>query len=47
MLANGLLSSDHGGWQFNEVYETNVIVGESSYWEPMSPAAAAGLTTTS
>jgi hypothetical protein len=46
MLANGILSSDHGGWQFNEAYETNIVVGGSSYWEPMSPAAAAGLTAT-
>jgi hypothetical protein len=44
--ANFLLSSDHGGWQFNEAYETNITVGGSSYWEPMSPAAAAELTTT-
>ena len=46
MPANGLLSSDHGGWQFNEAYETNVIIGGLPYWEPMSPAAAAELTTT-
>jgi Alpha/beta hydrolase of unknown function (DUF900) len=46
MPANFLLSSDHGGWQFNEAYETNITVGGSSYWEPMSPAAAAELTTT-
>jgi hypothetical protein len=46
MPANGLLSSDHGGWQLNEAYETNIIVGGSSYWEPMSPTAAAALTTT-
>jgi hypothetical protein len=46
LAANFLLSSDHGGWQFNVAYETNIIVGASSSWEPMSPAAAAELTTT-
>jgi hypothetical protein len=46
MPANLLLSSDHGGWQLNEDYETNITIGGSPYWEPMSPAAAAALTTT-
>jgi len=45
MGANYLLSSDHGGWQFNQDYETNTVVDGVSYWEPMSPAAAAELTT--
>lgn len=45
MPANFLLSSDHGGWQFNEAYETNIIIDGSPYWEPMSPSAAAELTT--
>jgi hypothetical protein len=43
---NGLLSSDHGGWQFNEAYGTNIDGGGVVDWEPMSPAAAATLTTT-
>lgn len=46
MLGNGFLSSDHGGWQMNEAYETNVANGYgSSYWEPMSQGAASALTT--
>jgi hypothetical protein len=40
-----VLSSDHGGWQFNEAYETSFVSDGVTYWEPMSPAAAAELTT--
>ena len=45
MPANFLLSSDHGGWQFNEAYETYAYLGGSYYWEPASPTTAAALTT--
>ena len=45
MPANLLLSSDHGGWQFNEAYETYTYIGGSYYWVPESPEAAAALTT--
>jgi hypothetical protein len=45
MPANFLLSSDHGGWQFNEAYETYAYLGGSYYWEPESPTTAAALTT--
>jgi hypothetical protein len=44
MVGNGILSSDHGGWQFNQAYETNVDNEGFTFWEPMSPAAAATLT---
>ena len=46
MPRNGFLSSNHGGWQFNQAYETNTVVDSFNYWEPMSPAAAAELTVT-
>jgi hypothetical protein len=46
MGGNWVLSSDHGGWQLNEAYETNFDSDGVTYWEPMSPAAAAELTTT-
>lgn len=48
MDGNGVLSSNHGGWQFNQGYETNfdfMMNGiEYSGWQPMSQAAAAELT---
>jgi hypothetical protein len=43
MSGNGILSSDHGGWKFNDAwYGTNGILSTS--WTHMSPAAAAVLT---
>lgn len=44
MQANDLLSSDHGGWQFNHAYGTNVDISGFEFWQPMSPASAATLT---
>jgi hypothetical protein len=43
MSGNGILSSDHGGWKFNDAsYGTNSILNSSSFTH-MSPTAAASL----
>jgi hypothetical protein len=42
MSGNGILSSDHGGWKFNDAsYGTNNSIFNSSSFTHMSPAAAA------
>jgi hypothetical protein len=42
MSGNGILSSDHGGWKFNDgSYGTNNSIFNSSSFTHMSPAAAA------
>ncbi|HEX3625029.1 MAG TPA: hypothetical protein VH280_06315 [Verrucomicrobiae bacterium] len=45
MGGNWILSSDHGGWQFNKAYETNFVSDGVTYWVQMPPGAAAELTT--
>jgi hypothetical protein len=41
--ANWLLSSDHGGWQFNQGYGTNYFSGDGYVTNSLDPATAATL----